>query len=59
MEVTLTPETLRAWCKENMTHYKVPGEIEFRDEIPKSMVGKVMRRTLQEEDPRYREKMNL
>jgi long-chain acyl-CoA synthetase len=56
---TLTPETLRAWCKENMTHYKVPGEIEFRDEIPKSMVGKVMRRTLQEEDPRYREKMNL
>lgn len=50
---SLTPETLRAWCKENMTHYKVPKEIEFRDEIPKSMVGKVMRRTLQEEDKRY------
>ncbi|MBN2156832.1 MAG: AMP-binding protein [Candidatus Lokiarchaeota archaeon] len=53
----LTPESLRAWCKENMTHYKVPGEIEFRDEIPKSMVGKVMRRTLQEEDPRYQAAM--
>jgi long-chain acyl-CoA synthetase len=55
----LTPETLKAWCKDNMTHYKVPGEIEFRDEIPKSMVGKVMRRTLQEEDKRYRDKMGL
>jgi len=50
---SLTPETLRAWCKDNMTHYKVPKEIEFRDEIPKSMIGKVMRRTLQEEDKRY------
>jgi len=54
---TLTPEALRAWCKENMTHYKVPQEIEFRDEIPKSMVGKVMRRTLQEEDPRFQASM--
>jgi len=49
----LTTDTLRAWCKENMTHYKVPKEIDFRDEIPKSMIGKVMRRTLQEEDKRY------
>ncbi|MHA1821608.1 MAG: AMP-binding protein [Promethearchaeota archaeon] len=54
---TLTPEELREWCKQNMTHYKVPKEIEFRDEIPKSMVGKVMRRVLQEEDPRYQAKM--
>jgi acyl-coenzyme A synthetase/AMP-(fatty) acid ligase len=34
-----------------MTHYKVPGYVEFVDELPKSLVGKVMRRTLQEADP--------
>ena len=50
----LTPESLKAWCKENMTHYKVPQLIEFRNEIPKTLVGKVMRRTLQEEDPIYK-----
>lgn len=50
----LTPESLKAWCKENMTHYKVPKLIEFRNEIPKTLVGKVMRRTLQEEDPIYK-----
>ena len=51
---TITEEELRAWCKENMTHYKVPKYIEFRDELPKTLVGKVMRRELQEADPVYR-----
>ncbi|MHA1733948.1 MAG: AMP-binding protein [Promethearchaeota archaeon] len=50
----ITPGELQAWCRENMTHYKVPKVIEFRDEIPKSMIGKVMRRTLQEQDPLYK-----
>ena len=55
----VTSEELLAWAKENLTHYKVPKEIEIRDEIPKSMVvGKVMRRQLQEEDPRFQAKMN-
>jgi len=49
----ITEDELRKWCKENMTHYKVPKLIEFKDEIPKSMVGKVMRRELQEADPLY------
>jgi long-chain acyl-CoA synthetase len=48
---SITEEQLIAWCKENMTHYKVPRYIEFRDEIPKSLVGKVLRRVLQEADP--------
>ena len=39
-----------AWCKENMTHYKVPATVEFRDELPKTMVGKVLRRVLKEEE---------
>ena len=34
-----------------MTHYKVPKHIEFREELPKTLVGKVMRRELQEADP--------
>lgn len=51
----LTEEELIRWCKENMTYYKVPKYIEFRDELPKSLVGKVMRRTLQENDPIYKQ----
>jgi long-chain acyl-CoA synthetase len=38
------------WCKENMTHYKVPSVVEFRAELPKTMVGKVLRRVLKEEE---------
>ncbi len=47
----LTPEELRDWCKQNMTHYKVPRLLEFIEEIPKTAVGKVLRRQLQEADP--------
>ena len=47
----ITPEELRGWCAETMTHYKVPSQIDFRDDIPKSLVGKVLRRELQEADP--------
>ena len=46
-----TEAELLAWCKENMTHYKVPRLIEFRDDLPKTIVGKVLRRVLQEADP--------
>jgi long-chain acyl-CoA synthetase len=41
--------TERNFCKENMTAYKVPKEIEFRDELPKTNVGKILRRALREE----------
>ncbi len=52
----VTEEELKAWCKENISHYKVPKYIEFRDDLPKTLVGKVMRRHLQEADPLYRGK---
>ena len=45
---SLTEEELRAFCKENMTAYKVPKIIEFREELPKSNVGKILRRLLKE-----------
>jgi len=51
----ITEEELRKWCQDNMTHYKVPAYVEFRDELPKTMVGKVMRRQLMEADPIYKE----
>jgi len=45
----ITKNNIISWCQENMTHYKVPSEIEFRDSLPKTMVGKVLRRVLKEE----------
>lgn len=43
---TATAEELREFCKENLAAYKIPTEIEFRDELPKTTVGKVLRREL-------------
>jgi long-chain acyl-CoA synthetase len=37
---------LAAYCKENFTAYKRPRKIEFRDALPKSNVGKILRREL-------------
>ncbi len=39
---------LRAYCKERLAPYKVPAKIEFRSELPKTMVGKVLRRALRD-----------
>jgi long-chain acyl-CoA synthetase len=44
-----TEEELRAWCRERLAPYKVPASVAFRDELPKSMVGKVLRRMLAHE----------
>lgn len=44
----LTEAALIAYCHENMTGYKVPRRVEFRDELPKSNVGKILRRELRE-----------
>jgi len=42
----LTVEELRAYCKQSLAPYKVPRQIEFRDGLPKSAIGKVLRREL-------------
>jgi long-chain acyl-CoA synthetase len=39
-------EELRAFCRERLAPYKVPATVEFRSELPKTMVGKVLRRAL-------------
>ncbi len=43
-------EDLQNYCKDKLTAYKVPKFIEFRDALPKTMVGKILRRVLQEEE---------
>ncbi len=45
---TLTEEEVIAFCKEKLAPYKVPKMVEFMDELPKSNVGKVLRRKLRE-----------
>jgi long-chain acyl-CoA synthetase len=45
-----TAQEIRAFCKEQLAPYKVPREIEFRTELPRSMVGKVLRRALVKEE---------
>jgi long-chain acyl-CoA synthetase len=47
---SLTEEEIRAHCKEQLTGYKRPRHIEFRDELPKSNVGKILRRELRDEE---------
>ncbi len=47
---SLTKDEIKAFSKENLTGYKKPTYIEFRDELPKTNVGKILRRKLKEED---------
>ncbi len=43
---TLTEEEVRDWCKERLAKFKVPTHVEFRTELPKTTVGKILRREL-------------
>ncbi|MBW2128480.1 MAG: long-chain fatty acid--CoA ligase [Deltaproteobacteria bacterium] len=64
--VVLTPESrgkvsekdILDWAKDKITEYKVPASIEFRDELPTTMVGKVLRRVLKEEEEAKRREMH-
>jgi long-chain acyl-CoA synthetase len=46
----VTADELREYCRERLAPYKVPAQIVFRQELPKTMVGKVLRRVLAQED---------
>ena len=47
---TMTVEEIEKYCRDNLTAYKVPKEFEFVDDLPKTMVGKVLRRALVEQE---------
>jgi len=46
---SLSAEALLEFCRERLTAYKVPRQVEFRDSLPKSQIGKVLRRELERE----------
>jgi long-chain acyl-CoA synthetase len=46
----VTEEEILAFCKERLAPYKTPKAVEFRDELPKSAVGKLLRRVLADEE---------
>jgi len=50
---TLSKEELLELCRQRLAEHAVPWEIEFRTELPKSFVGKVLRRMLVEEQPEW------
>ncbi|MEQ8581447.1 MAG: AMP-binding protein [Marinoscillum sp.] len=49
-DASLTEEEIKTFCKENLTGYKCPKHVSFTSELPKSNVGKILRRIIKEED---------
>ncbi len=49
-DAALSAEELIAFCRERLTGYKVPRQVEFRDDLPKSNVGKILRRELRSDE---------
>ena len=47
---TLKQDDIRSFCKDHLTSYKVPKRVVFRDELPKSNVGKILRKDLRAEE---------
>ncbi|HEX8948187.1 MAG TPA: long-chain fatty acid--CoA ligase, partial [Dissulfurispiraceae bacterium] len=47
---TATEEEIIQFCREQLSKFKVPKEVEFRNQLPKTLVGKVMRRVLRDEE---------
>jgi long-chain acyl-CoA synthetase len=47
---TMTRAEVLAWCRSKLASYKVPRHVEFREELPKTIVGKVLRRILRAEE---------
>jgi long-chain acyl-CoA synthetase len=47
----VTAQDIRQWCKERMAPFKVPARVVFKTELPKSMIGKILRRFLTEDEP--------
>ena len=45
---SVTKETILEYCRKNLTGYKVPKQIEFRTDLPKTNVGKILRRALRD-----------
>jgi long-chain acyl-CoA synthetase len=53
---TATEDEIIRFCRERLARYKAPTDVEFRSELPKTLVGKILRKALREEDLKKREK---
>ncbi|GAB6178024.1 long-chain fatty acid--CoA ligase [Desulfobaculum senezii] len=53
----MTKSEVISWCRQKLAKYKLPRKVEFRDELPKTMVGKVLRRALRAEEEEKMKKM--
>jgi long-chain acyl-CoA synthetase len=51
--VTLSSTEIQSWCRERLAPFKIPTEVEFRLQLPKSTVGKVLKRELIEQENRH------
>ncbi len=56
---TITEEELDQYCRKHLAAFKVPRLYEFRDELPKTMIGKILRRVLVEEEKKKLEKEDI
>ena len=56
---TATQEELIDYCKGKLATYKLPTEIEFRDELPKTNVGKILKKDLRAQELKKRQKKNI
>jgi long-chain acyl-CoA synthetase len=54
-DATLSEAAIRSYCREHLTAYKVPKSVEFRDDLPKSNVGKILRKDLRAQDTATRD----
>jgi long-chain acyl-CoA synthetase len=54
-DANLTAEDIKTYCKDKLTGYKLPRQIEFRDDLPMTPVGKILRRELKDEEKAKRE----
>ncbi len=48
-DASLTEQDVKDWCKKGLTNYKRPSVVEFRDDLPKTNVGKILRRELRDQ----------
>jgi len=53
---TATEDEIIGFCKNKLAPYKLPTEVEFRDDLPKSTVGKILRKELRAEELEQRKK---
>ena len=57
-EPSFSTEEVKAHCKENLTGYKLPKYIEFRSELPKTNIGKILRKDLRDEELKKGARLN-